>query len=163
MIYSKQDLDTKYWPHVCPMMDNRGCHEWTAALSHGYGAIGIWDKIQKKTIPLKAHRVAWEIEYGPIPDLPGSHGGVIRHTCDNRSCVNPKHLRLGTQGDNVQDQIDRGTLHTPERSLLCRRGHLKEGKNLVIYMKRGREQTNCRICFNTAQLKRYHRNKSSVK
>lgn len=50
-----------------------------------------------------AHRVAWEKAYGPIPK-----GMNVCHHCDNRSCINPDHLFLGTQKDNVDDMLKKG-------------------------------------------------------
>lgn len=52
---------------------------------------------------VRGHRLAWEVAYGPIP--PGL--GVL-HRCDNPKCVNPEHLFLGTQKDNVHDAIAKG-------------------------------------------------------
>ena len=50
-----------------------------------------------------AHRWAAHVAHGPCPE-----GKVVRHTCDNRLCINPKHLVYGTQGDNMVDRRDRG-------------------------------------------------------
>lgn len=50
-----------------------------------------------------AHRASYVLTHGPIPDE-----SVVRHRCDNPPCVNPSHLLIGTQGDNVQDAVDRG-------------------------------------------------------
>lgn len=50
-----------------------------------------------------AHRVAWELTYGPIPN-----GLRVLHTCDNPRCVNPGHLMLGTQSDNIADSMRKG-------------------------------------------------------
>jgi hypothetical protein len=52
---------------------------------------------------LDAHRYSYEIHRGPIPA-----GQIVRHTCDNPGCVNPAHLLLGTQRDNIQDRVRRG-------------------------------------------------------
>jgi hypothetical protein len=49
------------------------------------------------------HRVAFEIFNGPIPK-----GKVVRHACDNPLCVNPGHLEIGTQADNMKDRFSRG-------------------------------------------------------
>ena len=50
------------------------------------------------------HRIAWEAHNcEPIPD-----GMVVMHTCDNRACFNPAHLRIGTQSDNIQDCVAKG-------------------------------------------------------
>jgi hypothetical protein len=74
-----------------------GCWEWTGAKSsYGHGNIKI-DGIARG-----AHRVVLELEGIDVPS-----GMVVRHNCDNPSCVNPDHLRLGSQGDNVQDMHDR--------------------------------------------------------
>ncbi len=92
------NLAERFWSKV----DKRGpdeCFEWTAAHdSHGYGQI---DKVG-------THRVAWELAHGPIPD-----GLYVCHHCDNPGCVNPAHLFLGTQKDNIHDALGKGRLKSP--------------------------------------------------
>ena len=63
----------------------------------GYGRKGI----KKKTF--KAHRIAYFLHYGILPD-----DKLVCHSCDNPSCVNPKHLFLGDWNDNVQDMMKKG-------------------------------------------------------
>ena len=74
------------------------CLEWTAFIHRGgYGHF----RCEKRM--LHAHRVAWIIANGPIPD-----GLDVLHKCDNRPCVDVGHLFLGTQLDNVHDMYAKG-------------------------------------------------------
>lgn len=77
------------------------CWEWNGYLFEtGYGKVSI-KRLHKNA--LKAHRVSYMMHCGPIPK-----GMKICHKCDNRKCVNPAHLFLGTQQDNVKDMIAKG-------------------------------------------------------
>lgn len=89
----------RFWGKVDKSRGPDACWLWTAALSDGYGAIGLGRGVAK------AHRVAWELEHGEIPaeGFSGYHGACILHLCDVRRCVNPKHMRLGTQAENLRD------------------------------------------------------------
>ena len=56
-----------------------------------------------------AHVVSYTLHVGPVPK-----GMVVRHMCDNRPCVNPYHLCLGTQRDNIGDAVERGRMASGE-------------------------------------------------
>lgn len=82
------------------------CWEWTAhRFKNGYGSIRHGGR------RLLAHRVAWELERGPIPA-----GLLVLHACDNRACVRIDHLSLGTQAENMRDMDAKGRrVNTPMR------------------------------------------------
>lgn len=91
MIAHQQRFETRF--HITP-----GCWEWDAkADKDGYG----WFCIGKEK--LRAHRVSYQIYKGQTP------GALhVLHKCDNPRCVNPEHLFLGTNVDNVKDKISKG-------------------------------------------------------
>lgn len=74
------------------------CWEWM-----GTKNLNRYGNFSSRYFSSLAHRASWEIFIGPIPD-----GLVICHKCDNPSCVNPEHLFLGTQHDNMQDMAQKG-------------------------------------------------------
>ena len=125
------DFPTRFWSKV----DVRGldeCWEWQGCHSSGgYGC--IWTGKRQ----MGAHRVSWEIHSGrEIPE-----GMVVMHTCDNRSCVNPAHLRIGTQHENLLDAVAKGRnvrgSRLPQAKLVegqvreIRRLHAEEGVRAV--------------------------------
>ncbi len=82
-----------------------GCWEWIASKNHkGYGRFDLDGKARQ------AHRVSWQLFNGrPVPD-----GLCICHTCDNRGCVNPDHLWLGTNAENNADMMRKGRNNQPK-------------------------------------------------
>ena len=77
------------------------CWVWTASKDReGYGEIA---RPGKSAGMLGAHRVSWEIHFGPVPE-----DMDVLHTCDNPPCVRPDHLYLGTHADNMRDMALRG-------------------------------------------------------
>jgi HNH endonuclease len=104
-----------------PMLDDRGCWEWTGTVHPaGYGQVTY--EYQHHL----AHRLSWEVHVGPIPPGEGPHGTCVLHRCDNRLCVNPKHLFLGSNADNMADKCAKGKM--PKMSKgddePCPRGHV---------------------------------------
>ena len=76
-----------------------GCWEWSGARSRGYGYIN------SRYAKQQAHRVSWVLHFGAIPD-----GLLVCHHCDNKPCVRPDHLYLGTIADNTRDAGERGLM-----------------------------------------------------
>lgn len=93
----------RFYAKVSKTPTETGCLEWTASCSGGgYGKILFGGRV------VDAHRVAWILANGPVPD-----GMWILHSCHNRLCCNPAHLRAGTPSENEQDMTNAG-----------RRGHV---------------------------------------
>jgi hypothetical protein len=95
-------LADRFRRHIGPALKN-GCIEWGGVKNtYGYGTLR---KGPKGAGWLLAHRVSYELAYGPIPD-----GLGVLHRCDNPPCVNVEHLFLGTQADNVADMVAKGRI-----------------------------------------------------
>lgn len=95
---SKLSLAERFWSKV-DKADGDACWLWTRArFTRGYG------KFAPCSYELEgAHRMAWVLTHGPIPD-----GLWVLHKCDTRPCCRPDHLFLGTRQDNVDDMVAKG-------------------------------------------------------
>jgi hypothetical protein len=122
-----------------------GCWIWMGQIDKdGYGQFRMCatDKWHK------AHRASYELFVGEIPA-----GKNVLHTCDVPGCVNPAHLYIGTQKDNVRDMQERGRAnYVGNPKSKCKRGHeLSAGNRL------GKRGQDCKICHRMRQEK-YRRN-----
>jgi HNH endonuclease len=90
-------LSDRFWNKV---KKTNTCWLWTAGQQgNGYGTF----RTKNPRRHVLAHRMAWELTYGPIPE-----GKQVCHHCDTRHCIRPDHLFLGTQCDNIRDAFRKG-------------------------------------------------------
>src|SRR6516165_9709222 len=90
-------------------IDGNGC--WICSIGVGVGISNRYGQVMiggGTRISMPNHRAAWVVYRGPIPK-----GMCVLHTCDTPSCINPSHLFLGSQVDNVRDMIAKG--RSPDR------------------------------------------------
>ncbi len=101
------DMQSRFWSNVNkngPVHSIYGqCWEWTGCLlTDGYGIFSVFG------LQFRAHRFSWYL-YTKV--IPTTH---VLHHCDNRKCVNPTHLFLGNNQDNIADKCSKGRQHNPK-------------------------------------------------
>lgn len=130
----------------------KGCWLWTGYLKDGYGKASSFSGLAYAYLgEYMAHRISWALHKGPVPK-----GLQVLHHCDIRNCVNPDHLYLGTNKDNVGDRVSRGrTAHNSGekhgRHKLTWKQVLEIRKN-YIPRKITRESLAARYCVSKSQI-----------
>jgi len=145
--HSKNLLTVRLHKYSIPVTES-GCLIWCGWVNKfGYGKISVMDKGRW------VHRVAYEIEHGPIPS-----GLDIDHLCRVRCCVNPNHLEAVTRRTNLLRGDTVTSAHAQQT--MCKRGHFLEGENLRIENKPGGlKARQCRECDRLRRRVRYRRKK----
>lgn len=130
-----------------------GCWIWMGQIGNGYNDGYGKFRFHQKT--LLAHRVIYEIVKGPIPE-----GLYPDHLCRVRCCVNPYHIELVTNRENILRGSNMAAKYIKRTH--CNNGHELTPENTV---KRYDSKTarRCRICSNVVALKKYHRTKKLVR
>lgn len=138
-IYKRKTLRCRFLEGV-GKLDKNGCINWTKSkLKVGYGKI----EVNGKTCT--AHRTNWILNYGKI-----KKGLYILHSCDNRECINIKHLKLGTHKQNMKDMVNKNRSLVGE---LNSQAKLKEEQviNIKNLYKKGFTQTEIANKYNVTQ------------
>lgn len=138
--HSRTTLADRFWRHV---IVEGGCWRWTGSfVRNGYGRLSAAKDSNREAV--YAHRVSWQLHRGPVPD-----GLYVLHTCDNRWCVKPDHLWLGTNADNMRDMVRKGRGRSVNAEKThCKRGHEFNEENTYVLPSGGRR---CRKCHSLRQ------------
>lgn len=135
------------------VIDSNDCSVWQGLASFS-GAKGQmpYAHISYKWKQYRGHRLVYELVYGEIPA-----GIVVCHTCDNSLCLNPNHLFLGTQKDNMRDASKKKRFFNQTKTH-CPRSHPLSGDNLYVTSSGSRH---CKICRYNATKSHRAKNKAT--
>lgn len=135
------DFKERFYARTQP--NELGCLEWQGAITAATG----YGKVKYEGRAIDTHRVSWLISRGAIPT-----GMDVCHTCDNRACVNPLHLFLGTRSMNMIDAIAKGRVST-KRAIAARTLTLtdEQVRQIDVELATGRTQGDIATAFGVAR------------
>lgn len=118
-------LEQRFWKYV---NKTNTCWLWRAGVTgSGYPVIHTSRGGPEPRRQLLAHRLSYELHHGPIPD-----GAFVCHRCDTPACVNPEHLFLGTQSENIQDCSNKNRLTGNKKLTEAEVRHIRQLKQSGI-------------------------------
>lgn len=146
------ELRTAFWSRVDTSGDGDSCWPWKLSRTDdGYGKWFTPTRCHFGHRWFQAHRLAWLVEYGPIPP-----GWTIDHRCRVRHCCRPAHLRLRTHEHNASD-------NGWKRREFCGHGHALTDDNVVMERKGRGWRRRCRTCLQAKLRRRYERLREVVR
>lgn len=147
---TQQEYASRFFSYV-RVSDPSECWEWQGGKDKfGYGMFNTRVEPGKKKVWI-ASRYAYTITKGDIP-----HGLHVLHRCDNPKCVNPNHLWLGTQRENMADMAKKGRRKIGSAPT-CQKGHLRTEQSTRLDAS---GYPRCRICRNESEKARIRRRRS---
>ena len=144
--YRRGDTPQRFFDNIA-IIPEHACWEWIGCkYRNGYGRFHIGN------VNWSAHRYSYFLHFGNLPA-----DKLVCHSCDNRSCVRPEHLFLGTHAENTRDMMKKG--RGIKRNKFCPSGHEYTDKNTYTYPD-GRRY--CRICLKAWAKQQRVKNRETV-
>jgi len=130
--------------------ENTGCWNWTINKNEkGYG------QVTRNYTTLLAHRLSAALFKG----FDRNSRLQVLHLCNNPSCVNPKHLVIGTQKENIAQAVSSGRMRNQKKTH-CAQGHLLSGDNLYYRTRGDKKERSCKTCRTKWSRQGWQREKS---